>query len=102
MLVERTLTRRVALTALLAAMPLAMPAAGDTTPEEITTDTPAYCQHLFDRVRELVGTVPQPPPETVSTLSNEGHRLCDEGLTRPGILRLRRALMIIEQDQPSP
>lgn len=102
MLAERLLTRRAALTVLLAAMPMALPAASDSTPEEITTDTPEYCRQLFDRVRLLIGTATQPPPLTVSSLSAEGHRLCDEGHTRPGILRLRRALMIIEQDRPAP
>ena len=102
MFVERTLARRVALSMLLASAPFALSAAGDGPPAVVTTDTPEYCHRLIERISELVGSEPQPPPVTVSSLSNEGRRLCDEGLTRPGILRLRRALMLLEQDTQTP
>jgi hypothetical protein len=36
-----------------------------------------------------------PPPADVERLSGEGERLCDAGQTRGGILRLRRAWLLI-------
>jgi hypothetical protein len=38
----------------------------------------------------------------VASLSTEGKRMCHDGLTRGGILRLRRALLILEQSSPAP
>lgn len=38
---------------------------------------------------------PAPPPHQVADLSTEGQRMCTAGQTRPGILRLRLALMLI-------
>jgi len=67
---------------------------GQATPAQITTDTPQYCLQLLDEVSELVrGAVH--PPEEVSNLSTEGQRMCDQGQTRGGILRLRRALVLL-------
>ncbi|HTC07873.1 MAG TPA: hypothetical protein VK726_03770 [Acetobacteraceae bacterium] len=102
MLVERTLARCATLGMLLASVPFALSAAGDGPPVVVTTDTPEYCHRLIDRISELIESVSQPPPVTVSSLSSEGQRLCDEGHTRPGILRLRRALMLLEQETQSP
>ena len=104
---DRSLGNRTALNTLLAAaalivVPLSVPAVSDSSPAEITTDTPAYCRQLFERVSQLIGTASLPPPVTVSSLSTEGHKLCDEGHTRPGILRLRRALMLLEQGDQAP
>jgi hypothetical protein len=50
---------------------------------------------LFDRVSELVRLAAAPPPQEVASLSTEGQRMCDQGQTRGGILRLRRALMLM-------
>ena len=36
-----------------------------------------------------------PPPQEVTFLSSEGQRMCDQGQTRGGILRLRRALVLM-------
>jgi len=102
MVLEQTLVRRAALSVLLALVPFTLSAAGDMPPVVVTTDTPEYCRRLIDRISELIGSAPQPPPVTVRSLSNEGQRLCDEGHTRPGILRLRRALMLLEQGPQSP
>lgn len=95
------MARRAALGGLLASVPFGL-AAGDMPPVEVTTDTPEYCRRLIDRISELVGSAPQPPSVTVQSLSTEGQRLCDEGHTRPGILRLRRALMLLEQGTTGP
>jgi hypothetical protein len=76
----------------LAIMPA--PAAGQSTPELVTTDTPQYCLQLLDRVSELV-RIDAHPPEEVTSLSAEGQRMCDQGQTRGGIMRLRRALVLL-------
>ncbi len=72
-----------------------MPVAGQSPPQQVTSDTPQYCLHLLDRVSELVRGAPSPPPQEVTYLSTEGQRLCDQGQTRGGILRLRQALMLM-------
>lgn len=78
----------------LAVMPL--PVAGQSMPAQVTTDTPQYCLQLLDRVSELV-RVRAHPPEEVTSLSTEGQRMCDQGETRGGIMRLRRALVLLRQ-----
>jgi hypothetical protein len=70
--------------------------AGQATPAQVTTDTPQYCLQLLDEVSELV-RVRTNPPEEVSNLSTEGQRMCDQGQTRGGIMRLRRALILLRQ-----
>ncbi|HVC61995.1 MAG TPA: hypothetical protein VND19_16740 [Acetobacteraceae bacterium] len=72
------------------------PAAGQSTPDRVTTDTPQYCMQLLDRVSELVRIRVHPPSE-VTDLSTEGQRMCDQGQTRGGIMRLRRALILLRQ-----
>lgn len=61
----------------------------------VTSDTPEYCLHLLDEVSQMVRVAPSPPPQEVSALSTEGQRMCNHGQTRPGILRLRRAWMLM-------
>jgi hypothetical protein len=74
----------------------ALPVAGQSSPpQQVTSDTPQYCLQLLDRVSEMVRLAGTPPPHEVSYLSNEGQRMCDQGQTRGGILRLRRALMLM-------
>lgn len=72
-----------------------LPAAGQSQPAQITTDTPEYCLHLLDRVSELV-RVKAHPPQEVTELSSEGERMCNQGKTLGGIMRLRRALVLLE------
>jgi hypothetical protein len=74
----------------------------DPAPSIVTTDTPEYCQKLFDRVSQAIRATTAPPPLEVASLSTEGERMCHDGLTRGGILRLRRALLILEQGAASP
>jgi len=99
---QQALVRGAALSLLLASAPVVLPAASDTAPAVITSDTPEYCRKLIARITQLVSETDTPPPVTVESLSTEGERLCDEGHTRPGILRLRRALLLLEQDPPPP
>ncbi len=72
-----------------------LPAAGQSAPQQVTTDTPQYCLYLLDRVSEMVRGAPSPPPQEVTFLSTEGQRMCDQGQTRGGILRLREALTLM-------
>jgi len=78
----------------LAVMPLA--ADGQSRPDLVTTDTPQYCLQLLDQVSELA-RIKMHPPEEVTDLSTEGQRMCDQGQTRGGIMRLRRALVLLRQ-----
>jgi len=70
----------------------------DSAPLEETTDTPEYCLYLQDRVQNLVRVASSPPPREATQLSTEGQRMCEHGQTRGGIMRLRRALMLISQN----
>ena len=45
---------------------------------------------------------PEPVPEEVRTLGQEGRKMCSEGHVRPGILRLRRALQILRGEEADP
>ena len=69
--------------------------AGQAPAQRVNTDTPEYCLQLLDRVSELVRLAATPPPQGVTQLSSEGQKMCDQGQTRGGILRLRRALMLM-------
>jgi hypothetical protein len=61
----------------------------------VTSDTPEYCLQLLDRISEMVRVAETPPPEEVTSLSSEGQRMCDQGKTRGGIMRLRQALLLM-------
>lgn len=61
-------------------------------PMEVTSDSPAYCQHLAARVMGLRQRQPGPSPE-VDALLDRGQRLCAAGRVRPGLNRLRHALL---------
>ena len=80
-------------------------AAGGTSaadePPEITTDSSAYCEQLHDRV-EALRLAATAVPREVAELSTEGLRMCGVGLTRGGVMRLRRALAILMQAKDSP
>lgn len=59
-------------------------------------DTPEYCAELRDditRVRLRRGGL---PPD-VAALASEGEQLCQIGHIRPGVYRLRTALMLLRQ-----
>lgn len=80
----------------------AMPVAGQSPPQQVISDTPEYCLQLLDRVSELVRVAATPPPQEVTSLSSEGQRMCDQGQTRGGILRLRQALMLMMHQGEGP
>jgi hypothetical protein len=83
------------------AMAIRHPASAQT-PMQITTDTPAYCRQLLDRVSELVQAASEPPPGDVTSLAAEGEKMCAEGEVRGGILRLRRAVMLLLSQSSNP
>ncbi len=72
-----------------------MPGSAQSTPLEVTSDTPEYCLRLLARLNDLVHISPAPPPPEVIRLSTDGQRMCDQGQTRGGILRLRRAWLLL-------
>jgi hypothetical protein len=72
-----------------------MPGSAQSTPLEVTSDTPEYCLRLLARLNDLVHVSPAPPPPEVIRLTTDGQRMCDQGQTRGGILRLRRAWLLL-------
>jgi hypothetical protein len=72
-----------------------MPSGAQSSALEVTSDTPEYCLRLLDRLSDLVHASPTPPPAAVTNLSTDGQRMCDQGQTRAGIVRLRRAWMLM-------
>jgi hypothetical protein len=76
---------------------VSLPVSGQSAPQRVTTDTPEYCLQLLDRVSELARIAVHPPQEATD-LSAEGQRMCNQGQTRGGILRLRRALLLLRQN----
>lgn len=74
----------------------AQPVGSDAPPTRVTSDSPEFCALLSDLLRQDVRS-PQfaPVPDEVHMLGREGRRMCREGHIRPGILRIRRALLIL-------
>ena len=70
-------------------------ARAEDAPPQVTTDSPAYCLQLHERVESLRRAATAPPPREVAELAAEGRRMCDSGLIRGGVMRLRRALTIL-------
>jgi hypothetical protein len=80
-----------------------LPASGqgltvDTDRMRVMTDTPEYCWHLANEVAVEQRQAREPSPD-VRVLAGEGRRMCDRGLIRGGILRLRRALLLLRAGQ---
>ncbi len=76
--------------------------ANDEPTVEITTDTAAYCGQLHERIETMLHSTTAVPPREVMELAIEGQRMCDHGLPRGGILRLRRALFIMTHPSQGP
>jgi hypothetical protein len=99
------LTVRVAwlgsLVALGVAMLVALPGGGNPSPPvRVTTDTPAYCQLLLERVHELAPLSADAARQEASDLADQGRRLCAGGEIRAGLLRLRHAVMLVMGSKP--
>lgn len=67
-------------------------------PALVTTDTPEYCNTLAERIARAEHVRPNPPRQ-VEELAEEGHRMCATGLIRGGLVRLRRALLMLRPDK---
>ncbi len=66
----------------------------------VITHTRAYCEELSARAGQLRlarGAV----PAEADLLAAEGDRLCAHGQIRPGIMRLRRAIMLLRAERPA-
>ncbi len=58
-------------------------------PMPVTSDTPAYCLGLAQRMEDAGSMPPQ-----MRVLWEQGRELCEHGHIRGGLMRLRRAMMI--------
>lgn len=75
----------------------------DSPATRVTSDSPEFCAQLVDQLHHDVRThQPTPVPEEVRMLGQEGNRMCREGHIRPGILRIRRALMLLRGEVVAP
>lgn len=74
-----------------------MQASDDAT--RVLTDTPGYCFQLRLMLEEAMHRASAPPPWGVAVLTEQGVRMCEEGLVRGGITRLRRALIMMREAQ---
>jgi hypothetical protein len=64
----------------------------------VITDTPEYCWHLAREVAAAQQMARGAPPR-VRVLASEGQHMCDAGMVRGGIRRLRSALMLLRNEQ---
>ena len=64
-------------------------------PMIVTSDTADYCARLWRQIQARGSAV----PAVVRDLGEEGHSLCDDGQVRGGINRLRRALMMLQDER---
>jgi hypothetical protein len=99
MLVTRTIVI-VALVGLGATASLSQTAPPPPTTGEVrvTTDTPEYCEKLAERVARDEKARPDAPRQA-EELAAEGHHMCDSGLIRGGLVRLRRAWLMLRTDK---
>jgi hypothetical protein len=79
-----------------ASEPAAPPA--PSSPMRVTTDTTEYCDTLASRVAQAEHATPHTPPQ-VEELAEEGHHMCATGLIRGGLVRLRRALLLLQTEK---
>jgi len=87
----------------LAATARAQPVITDMPPTRVTSDSPEFCAQLADMLRQDVRTHQLAPvPDEVLMLGREGRKMCREGHIRPGILRIRRALLMLRGEGAEP
>jgi hypothetical protein len=97
-LVRTTGIAGLATTGLGVVLVTAVPSVRQSPPAVITTDTPAYCRELSNKLAELVRIAPRPPEDEVLSMGTDGRHLCREGHIRGGILRLRHGVMVMLRD----
>ena len=87
-------------TAVCAIMAAAAAQGVDDRPRSMT-DTVEYWDHL---ARRFAAVAPNRQPHLhAANMAADGNRLCRQGHMRPGILRLRRALILLDEAQgPAP
>lgn len=77
-------------------------ASSQAEPVRVITHTRQYCEELSARATTLRQAAPA-PLEEASVLAAEGDKLCGQGQIRRGIVRLRRAIMLLRvQARPDP
>ncbi len=81
----------------LIALMLAPHTIAQPAPMPLLTDTPQYCAELSDEVEEVRQSLVSPAPPEVEQLAEEGRRLCAMGEIRGGIVRLRRAMVLLRE-----
>lgn len=64
---------------------------------QLLTDTPHYCAELFTEIEATEQTLLQPAPPAVARLAIEGQQLCALGEVRGGVIRLRRAMVLLHK-----
>ena len=79
-----------------AALSQSPPPATTAGPLTVTTDTQAYCDNLAARIQAERQTHPAAAKPEVESLAQEGQHMCDHGLIRGGLIRLRRAWLMLE------
>jgi hypothetical protein len=65
----------------------------------VITNTREYCDELSARAGQLRQARRYPLAEA-DVLATEGGRLCAQGQIRPGVMRLRRAIMLLREEAP--
>ncbi|MGH7120837.1 MAG: hypothetical protein ACREFP_17935 [Acetobacteraceae bacterium] len=72
-------------------------AGAQPAPMQLLTDTPHYCAELFTDIEATEQTLLQPAPPAVGRLTVEGQQLCALGEVRGGVIRLRRAMVLLHK-----
>lgn len=79
--------------------PVRVQGEGSSDTPRVITNTREYCEELSARAGQLRQARRFPLAEA-DMLAAEGDRLCAQGQIRPGIMRLRRAIMLLREDMP--
>ncbi len=66
----------------------------------VITDTPDYCNQLYHQASTEAQKTPITLAPEVDTLIERGREMCHAGQIRGGIIRLRRALMLMHLPPP--
>ena len=78
---------------LIATLALSLLPVEDAT--RVTTDTPDYCNQLYSQASAEAQKTPAALTSQVDSLVERGQKMCQAGQIRGGIIRLRRALMLM-------
>ena len=78
---------------------MSQPAGAQSRDPPVTSDSTEYCDVLLNKFAGLARDAAMPPPTEAAELSEEGERMCVHGQIRGGIMRLRRALIILRHGE---